>query len=142
MASQIIFHLRRSEIDNADTAGQRIGLIISSTAVSVNGEISKVMGTLLHVSNSMKIRTSSKISQDKNFALHHRPHAVNKYQYNLNTQHRNKLFNSHFIFKHVIWLNFSSFQNNQLVAFFFILNCMNQGLGQEAGFSTGCGVVK
>ena len=48
--------------------------------------------------------------------------AVNKYQYSLNTQHKNKLLNLHFTFKHVIWLNFASFQNNQLVAFPFILN--------------------
>ena len=48
-----------------------------------------------------------------------------KYQYSLNTQHKNKLLNLHFTFKHVIWLNFASFesfQNSQLVAFLFILN--------------------
>ena len=39
--------------------------------------------------------------------------AVNKYLYNINTQHKNKLLNLHFTFKHVIWafwLNFTSFQ--------------------------------
>ena len=53
--------------------------------------------------------------------------AVNKYLNNLNTQHKNKLFNLHFTFKHVIWLNFASFQNNQLVASLFILNSHEPG---------------
>ena len=58
--------------------------------------------------------------------------AVNKYLCNLNAQHKNKLFSIHFSFKHVIWLNFAYFQNNQLVAFLFIPNSHEPGLGPKS----------
>ena len=58
--------------------------------------------------------------------------AENKYQYNLNTQHKNKLFNLHFTFKHVTWLNFAFFQNNRLVSFCFILNSHEPGPGPKS----------
>ena len=58
--------------------------------------------------------------------------AVNKYLYNLKTKHKNKLFNLHFTFKHVIWLSFASFQNIHLVASLFILNSHEPGPGPNS----------